>query len=121
MWGMWVGILVLAAGCVMIVEVGRRSLAGTLPRNDLVGLRTRATLVDDEAWLLGHRAAGGSLIRGGVAGLAICALGSATARMDRPGITAALLMAAVVALLAATLVACVQADRTARRHLASKD
>lgn len=31
--------------------------SGTLERNGLIGIRTRATMASDEAWLAGHRAA----------------------------------------------------------------
>ncbi len=37
-----------------------------LPRNQLVGMRTGATTVNDAAWLAGHRASAGSVALAGV-------------------------------------------------------
>ena len=34
----------------------RRAAAGTLPRNDLIGIRTAATRASDAAWVAAHRA-----------------------------------------------------------------
>lgn len=121
MWGLWVGLVVLAAGCLVVVEVGRRSTAGTLPRNHLVGLRTTATLADDEAWLIAHRRAGGLLTMAGVAGLALTAAGAVAAALGWPGLATGVLLAATVVLLALTVAACVLGDRAVRRHIASRD
>ncbi len=37
-----------------------------LPRNDLAGMRTRATLASDEAWIAAHRASAWSIALTGV-------------------------------------------------------
>ncbi len=42
--------------------VGLAGRTGRLPRNRWIGLRTRGVRADDEAWRVGHRAAGGALI-----------------------------------------------------------
>lgn len=53
--------------------VARRGTAGTLPRNDLVGIRTTATRASDEAWIAAHRAGAADLRRSGI-GAALAAL-----------------------------------------------
>ena len=63
------GLLLIAAG-VILLEVGRRSKAGTLRRNWIVGVRTSATLHSDEAWNIAHRVAGSTLQVGAVAPIA---------------------------------------------------
>ncbi|HEY1117051.1 MAG TPA: SdpI family protein [Acidimicrobiales bacterium] len=59
---MWVGVITLVLGCLAVVEVGRRATAGALPRNRIVGLRTRRTLESDEGWALVHRTAGSTRV-----------------------------------------------------------
>ena len=67
----WIGVAVMVVGSLVVAEVGRRSSAGRLDRNYLIGLRTRATLQSDEAWRAAHLAGGRTLV---VAGLASAAL-----------------------------------------------
>ena len=52
----------------------RRASAGTLPRNDLIGIRTAATRASDAAWVAAHRAGAADLRRTGVAALATAVL-----------------------------------------------
>ena len=52
--------LLLLAGA--LVGIGVAGLTERLPRNRWIGLRTEAVRTDDEAWRLGHRAAGPALI-----------------------------------------------------------
>jgi uncharacterized membrane protein len=52
-------LLVLAVG---LVFVGVAGLTERLPRNRWLGIRTQTVRRDDEAWRLGHRAAGAALI-----------------------------------------------------------
>ena len=47
---------VIAMGLVMLA-VAAAIPAGSLVRNGLIGIRTRATRASDEAWVAGHRAA----------------------------------------------------------------
>ncbi|WP_157374489.1 SdpI family protein [Haematomicrobium sanguinis] len=51
-------LLILAAVFNVIAAQGR---AGSLGRNAVFGIRTRATMMNDGAWLAGHRAAAGAL------------------------------------------------------------
>lgn len=97
---MWIGVIALVLGSLAVIEVGRRSIAGTLPRNRMVGLRMRDTLASDEAWAIAHRAAGGALVSTGVAGIGLAvtaAVIGATADEDAAG--GALLVAALVVVL----------------------
>lgn len=52
----------------------RRASAGTLPRNDFIGIRTAATRASDAAWVAAHRAGAADLRRTGVAALATAVL-----------------------------------------------
>lgn len=54
-WHLVVG-LTLAAGGAVIVWTARAGASGRLRRNELVGIRTAATLASDEAWAAAHRA-----------------------------------------------------------------
>ncbi len=45
----------LAGGC--LLWVGIKAENETLPRNELVGIRTPTLLASDEAWTTGHKAA----------------------------------------------------------------
>lgn len=72
---MVIAIIVLLLASLAVLELGRRSTAGTLPRNRLVGLPVRATIEDHESWLIAHRAAGSTLMSTGIVsvGLALTA------------------------------------------------
>ncbi len=50
-----VAVLVLFGGVFTLLGVG--SVTGRLRRNSLAGIRISATMVSDEAWAAGHRAA----------------------------------------------------------------
>ena len=52
-------LLVLAAA---LAGVGLAGLTERLPRNRWIGLRTASLRADDEAWRIGHRAAGATLV-----------------------------------------------------------
>ncbi|MDJ0961754.1 MAG: SdpI family protein [Acidimicrobiia bacterium] len=57
------GLLLIVTGGLLAV-VARRSRRGTLPRNWIVGIRTRATLASEAAWEAAHRAAATALAIG---------------------------------------------------------
>lgn len=42
---------------VLVIWLTWKAANGSLPRNDLAGVRTRVTMSSDEAWRVGHRAA----------------------------------------------------------------
>ncbi len=50
--------VVLIVAAIVLFEVGRRSIAGTLKRNWVVGIRVPATMESDASWEAAHRAAG---------------------------------------------------------------
>lgn len=60
------GVLVLGALCQGLVGAIR---SGGLDRNGMVGIRTSATLLSEEAWQAGHRAAVPRLRLAGMVGL----------------------------------------------------
>jgi len=62
---MGLGLLLLATGVLLLV-VALRARSGTLPRNWIVGIRTRTTLADDEAWQRAHLAGATPLLLGSV-------------------------------------------------------
>lgn len=84
----------------VFVIVGWLSTTGRLPRNRVVGIRTRATMASDDAWIAAHRAAGPSLF----VGAALCAATSVIAVPAWP-----------LWLVAVVLVGAVQAQRAAGR------
>ena len=111
----WATIAVLTAtmtvGGIVVAYIGRRGVAGTLRRNRLAGIRTRATMRSDAAWAAGHRAGGGLLVIAGVlmalAGLALLARPSNVVGM-------AITLGAGGVVLVLALVSTVQANRAAR-------
>ncbi len=44
----------------------RRAAAGTLPRNDMIGIRTTATRASDGTWIAAHRAGAADLRRSAI-------------------------------------------------------
>lgn len=52
----------LLATAVILAVVGVLAVIERLPRNRVLGLRATSMREDDEAWRLGHRAAGATLI-----------------------------------------------------------
>lgn len=69
--------IVLALGGVAILVVAGMGWAGVLPRNRWNGIRTRATMVNDDTWYGAHKAGGPGLTAAGVAWIAA---GAAMAR-----------------------------------------
>lgn len=64
---MSIAFVVLALGGVVVVITGVLGLIQKLPRNNLVGIRTRYTLESDRNWYAAHRAGAPWMIFGGVA------------------------------------------------------
>lgn len=104
------GMLLVPGG--VLVAVGRLAAAGRLPRNGLAGIRTRATMASEPAWLAAHRAGGGWLQAAGLVGVA-----GGLAAAALPPEPAGELVAGVAAagLLALVAVAGVRGQQAARR------
>lgn len=49
--------IAMFAAAVITWQIAQRTEAGTLGRNGMAGIRTKATLASDEAWIAGHKAA----------------------------------------------------------------
>lgn len=84
-----------------LMRIGRRATQGTLGRNAIAGIRTRATMRSDAAWEAGHRAGGGLMIPAGalfvVAGLALLTRPSnSVGTTITMGVTVGVLVVAVV-------------------------
>jgi len=62
--GIVIGIIMWITGG-LVIEVNKRAADGRLKRSRIAGLRTKATLASDEAWLAGHTAAHQSTIVAG--------------------------------------------------------
>ena len=105
---------VLGIGFLWLAQLMRTE---RLPRNPLVGMRTRATMADDRAWKAAHRASTWSVA---VAGVVLLAAG-AWLLLDResPQADAKVVLVTTVVLLAVVVAGGVQADRVARRTGAS--
>ena len=73
------GAILIAAGW-LLLRLARRAAAGTLKRNQIAGIRTRATLSSEAAWRAAHIAAESDSVRGArglvVGGLAAGATGT---------------------------------------------
>jgi hypothetical protein len=117
---MWFGVVVFVVSSLIVAEIGRRSLAGTLPRNHVAGLRLPSTMADDESWAIAHRAGGRALVVTGLLGAVLgLAAGVIEVAVDADA-SAALLGAAAVVLLGGVLVSARQGLRALReRHAAS--
>lgn len=106
------GVLFLVVG-LATVAVAVMAANGSLPRNRIVGMRTRATLASDAAWQAAHRASAWSLAAAGVISVAL-GLYLLVARPSR-STEAAVALAASGALLVLVVIGGVQAHRVARR------
>ncbi|GAA4126991.1 hypothetical protein GCM10022215_37150 [Nocardioides fonticola] len=104
----------LVLGTVSVL-LARAIEADRLPRNRLVGIRTRDTLRSDAAWLAGHRAAAATLRQSGAAALVLTALGIVVRVAGPVGPGVALVGAAALVGLCGLLVATLKAVGAARR------
>lgn len=82
-------------------RVAKRSEAGDLPPNPMVGVRTKYTMASDQAWFAAHRAAAPQLVlvaRGSILGGLLIALSSLLAFMGFM-MTATIMIYAILTLL----------------------
>ena len=112
--GIWIlGLVLLVAG-VVIVVVGRKQRAGTLPRNWFAGLRTGETMRSDAAWYAAHTATAGLVTGAGIvqviAGAAVLVL-----QPSGEGTIAAIVLGGAAATLGLVPTAGVRGHRTAAR------
>ena len=112
-------IVAIVAASSATAEVGRRAVAGTLPRNRLAGIRTRATLADDVAWRTAHRAGGPWLHRAGLAGLTVGLAAVPVALVGSERAAAAVVVLAALVLVVGSVAAGVVGVAAAQRGGAS--
>lgn len=119
---MWLGIVSLFVACIVITRIGRRATAGELPRNHTAGLRTPATLADDEAWDVGNRVAGPSTVLAGIGG-GVAVIGVAAIQLAgaSPEVVGSALVLATLLVAALVLLGAVRGHRAAADLLASRD
>jgi hypothetical protein len=108
-----VALLVLAAA---LAGIGLAGVTERLPRNRWIGLRTAGVRDDDEAWRIGHKAAGGPLT---VAAGPPLLLGAALIVSPPDALEDWLLFLAVVGVVTGGLIAL--ASRQAQAALAARD
>ena len=117
-----IGALVTCTGAMLALAAlsfwtARRASAGTLPRNDLVGIRTTATRASDAAWVAAHRAGAADLRRMGVAALATAVLpwaGVVVPDAYREAVIVVTVLGGVGAILVLTIRSAVVGGRAAR-------
>jgi hypothetical protein len=101
----------LAASYIMW-RVTQRTDAGTLRRNNIAGIRTKATLTSDDAWATGHKAAAPALrVAAGISGLTGIGLLLTTSRGD---LTILVLIVGIALLLGAMAKAVIFANKAAK-------
>jgi len=109
------GLLVLGG----LLQASRSAVpSGRLERNSAVGIRTRATLSSDAAWLAGHRAAAGLPLAAALTGHAAGVLTLGTALLAGEGgaaLATVLAAAGYLGVVGLVVAAAVAADREARR------
>ncbi len=96
--GLTIAGALLAAAGVALAVVGGLAWRRRLPRNRVAGIRTAATLRDDEAFAVGNQVGAPPVL----AGAAVAVLGAAAA-LGAPSATAGWVLAGVSALAAALL------------------
>ncbi|WP_058598133.1 SdpI family protein [Microbacterium testaceum] len=95
----------------------RRGAAGTLPRNDFIGIRTGTTRASDEAWIAAHRAGAADLRRSGIGAAATAVLPWAALALPaaaREPAIAVVVLAGIAALIGFSVRAGVVGQRAAR-------
>ncbi|HLS24819.1 MAG TPA: SdpI family protein [Beutenbergiaceae bacterium] len=106
------GVLLVCCG-LLLLWTARAAAHGRLPRNRLAGIRTRATMASDEAWLIGHQAA---RRLGEWAGGCFVAAGAVAAMPGSPWVFVGAALLATVVAIALVLRAGVVASKAAHAH-----
>ncbi len=102
--------LMVAAGG-LVLWLALRSRNGTLGRNYVAGIRTKATLADDESWQAGQRAGWAWSAAGGVVAI-LTGLAMLTRPSDAAGM--AILLGGTTLLVAGLVIGAVRGDRAAK-------
>lgn len=114
----WVEVIPFLAGLGIItltaqVLVGSMR-SGSLGRNAAVGLRTRATMASDEAWLKGHAAAVPQMLRAACSGWLLLAASVVCSALFRPPVGFAVAGAGYLLVIGWLLAAAVTGHRAAK-------
>ncbi|MEV8239215.1 SdpI family protein [Microbacterium testaceum] len=107
----------MVAVAALAFRTARRGAAGTLPRNDFIGIRTGTTRASDEAWIAAHRAGAADLRRSGIGAAATAVLPWAALALPaaaREPAIAVVVLAGIAALIGFSLRAGVVGQRAAR-------
>lgn len=99
---------------VAVAAIGYLSANGSLRRNRIVGIRTRATLASDKAWSVGHAAGGPAMAIGGIVALVLLVFPLAILGTGEVGVVVAVLLSCA-ALLVGAVVGGALGDGAARR------
>ena len=117
----WAQALILAASLIvagaLLVWVGLASRGGALRRNWVAGLRTPATLADDETWAVSQRA-GWSWTT--AAGVVSAAAGAAVLFRPSDAVGAAIVLGAAVIMLALAVIGGIKGHRAAQAVLSDR-
>ncbi|MDI2036491.1 SdpI family protein [Paenarthrobacter nitroguajacolicus] len=109
-------IVILGGLGLLLIVLGAISIVGKLPMNSLVGIRLPATMVSQEAWKAGHKAAGPCVITAG-----ICSAAGAAAIPLFPAVEPpTLALIAVAAVVLCIIIAAGVASGAAKRGSLSK-
>jgi hypothetical protein len=108
---MTIALAIEIGAAILVTWLTRKAANGSLPRNNLAGVRTRITMSSDAAWQEGHRAA----LRPTVNGAAITVMWCLVSIAVPPLRTPVSVLVAAVALVVGTLLSVPAANRAARR------
>lgn len=120
--GVLIGIIMWISGG-LVIELNKRAIDGRMKRSRIAGIRTKATLASEEAWVAGHQAGHQSAIVAGVLAMAsgvmcvVFAVLAITKVMSGASAMLAIAAAAVggsILLVAFLTVGTVQANRAAK-------
>lgn len=114
---MIVAAVALIFGGLVVAWVGWLGLKARLPRQHWAGMRTRATMANDDSWVAAHRASGRATLTGGVV-MAIGGIAAILSNSDE-ATAAGILMGTLAVAGVAIVVGAVRGQRAAREVLAT--